>query len=212
MNKSLMRYLLFSASCVLYWSCASDYRYLEAVETNAACASKLAPDQFNTAWYHASVDVVGKHISGLLLIKNMPDSSYRVVFTNEAGVTFFDFGMTGEEGFRVYSVISQLDKKPVIQTLREDFALILGLPFRRPPFTTYAMNDEVFFGVKQKKEIAYFITSKDCASLRRLELGSARKRKVSVHLKGQQYPSPDKIELVHHTFKMQINLTRFEKE
>ena len=69
-----------------------------------------------------------------------------------------------------------------------------------------------FIGAKQKKEIAYFITSKDCASLRRLELGSSRKRKVTVHLKGQQYPTPDKIELVHNTFNMQINLTRFEKE
>ena len=69
-----------------------------------------------------------------------------------------------------------------------------------------------FFGAKQKKEIAYFITSKDCASLRRLELGSSRKRKVTVHLKGQQYPAPDKIELVHNTFNMQIYLTRFEKE
>src|SRR5688572_26009368 len=190
MNKSLMRYLLFSVSCFFCWSCASDYRYMEAVETNADCASRLAPKEFNTSWYHASVDVVGKHISGLLLIKNMPDSSYRVVFTNEAGVTFFDFGFTSIGKFKVYNVISQLDKKPVIQTLRKDFELILGLPFRAASFKTYTMNDEVFFGVKQKKEIAYFITSKDCASLRRLELGTARKRKVTVQLNGHQYPTP----------------------
>jgi hypothetical protein len=158
------------------------------------------------------VDVVGRHISGLLLIKNMPDSSYRVVFTNEAGVTFFDFGFAPEGSFKVFSVISQLNKKPVIQTLRKDFALILGLPFRHSSYESYTMNDEFFFGVKQKKETAYFITSKDCASLRRLELGSGRKRKVTVHLNGQQYPTPDKIELVHNTFDMQINLTRFEKD
>ncbi len=212
MNNSLIRYLLFSVSCFFCCSCASDYRYLKAVETNSDCISKLAPNQFNTAWYHASVDVVGKHISGLLLIKNMPDSSYRVVFTNEAGVTFFDFGFTQGGGFKVYNIIKQLDKKPVIQTLQKDFELILGMPFRDASYRTYTMNDEVFFGVTQKKEMAYFITSKDCASLRRLELGSARKRKVTVHLRGQQYPTPDKIELVHNTFSMQINLTRFEKE
>jgi hypothetical protein len=74
------------------------------------------------------------------------------------------------------------------------------------------MNDELFYGVRQKKETAYFITNKDCASLRRLELGAVRKRKVTVQLDGQQYPQPDKIELVHHTFAMQIKLTRFEKE
>jgi hypothetical protein len=212
MNNSLIRYLLFSVSCIFCCSCASDYRYMEAAETNKDCISKLAPIQFNTSWYHASVDVVGNHISGLLLIKNMPDSSYRVVFTNEAGVTFFDFGFTPTGSFKVYNIIKQLDKKPVIQTLRKDFELILGLPFRGASYQTYIMEEEVFFGVKQKKEMAYFITSKDCASLRRLELGSVRKRKVTVHLDGEQYPTPDKIELVHNTFSMQINLTRFEKE
>src|SRR5688572_18999893 len=123
MNKSLMRYLLFSISCIFFWNCASDYRYMEAIETNSDCSSKLVPNQFSTGWYHASVDVVGKHISGLLLIKNMPDSSYRIVFTNEAGVTFFDFGFTRERSFKVHNVISQLDKKPVIQTRSEEHTL-----------------------------------------------------------------------------------------
>jgi hypothetical protein len=207
-----MRYLLFSVTVAFCFSCASDYKYLKASESNADCIAKLAPKQFSTSWYHASVDVVGKHISGLLLIKNMPDSSYRVVFTNEAGVTFFDFGFSSQGDFKVHNVIKQLDKKPVIQTLRKDFELILGLPFRSQSYETWTMNDDVFYGVRQKKETAYFITSKDCASLRRLELGSARKRKVTVQLDGRQYPQPDKIELVHHTCAMKIKLTRFEKE
>lgn len=206
-----MRYLLFSALCFFCWSCSSDYRYMTSVGGNSTCAVKLAPAQFKDSWYHASVDVVGRHISGLLLIKNMPDSAYRVVFTNEAGVTFFDFGFANDKSFKVHSIISQLNKKPVIETLRKDFELILGLPFRSGPYETFAMNDEIFFGVRQKKEMAYFITSKDCASLRRLELGSTRKRKVTVKLIGKQYPAPEKIELVHNTFKMQITLTRFEK-
>ena len=207
-----MRCLLFSIAAAFCCSCASDYKSLKAAEGSFGCYEKLAPSQFATSWYHASVDVVGRHISGLLLIKNMPDSSYRIVFTNEAGVTFFDFGFSQQGTFKAYNVIKQLDKKPVIQTLRKDFELILGLPFRRKPHEVSVMNNEVFYGVRQKKETAYFITSKDCASLRRLELGSARKRKVTVQIEGQQYPRLDKIELVHHTFAMQIKLTRFEKE
>jgi len=207
-----MRYLLFSVAAAFCLSCASDYKYMKSATANADCFTRLAPTQFATSWYHASVDVVGKHISGLLLVKNMPDSSYRVVFTNEAGVTFFDFGFSRKGTFKVYNVIKQLDKKPVIQTLRKDFELILGLPFRGPSYESWTMNGELFYGVRQKKETAYFITNKDCASLRRLELGSARKRKVTVQLDGQQYPQPDKIELIHNTFDMQIKLTRFEKE
>jgi hypothetical protein len=184
---------------------------MHAMEANANCIAHLAPNKLNTSWYHTSVDVVGSHISGLLLIKNMPDSSIRVVFTSEAGVTFFDFGFA-DGNFKVHNILGQLNKKPVIEILRKDFELILGLPFQEASFQSWTMNDEVFYGVKQKKETAYFITTKDCASLRRLELGSSRKKKVTVLISGESYPSPDKIELTHHTFNMKINLSRFEKE
>lgn len=207
-----MRYLLFSITCIFCLSCASDYKHLKAVEARAGCVANLAPKGFATSWYHASVDVVGNHISGLLLIKNMPDSAYRVVFTNEAGVTFFDFGFSAQGDFKVHNVIKQLDKRPVIQTLRKDFALILGLPFHTSHYQTWKTGEEYFYGVTQKKETAYFITNKDCASLHRLELGSARKRKVIVQFSGEGYPSPEKIELIHKTFNMQITLTRFQKE
>jgi hypothetical protein len=185
---------------------------MHTVEGNPACISKLAPDQFQTSWYHASVDVVGNHISGLLLVKNMPDSSQRVVFTNEVGMTFFDFGFSRNGDFQVFNIINQLDRRPVINSLRKDFELLLGLYFRNASYEVKTRDDEVFYGVRQKNETAYFITTKDCASLRRLELGSARKRKVTVHVTGNGYPRPDKIELLHNTFNMQIKLTRFEKE
>jgi hypothetical protein len=156
--------------------------------------------------------VVGNHISGLLLIKNMADSSQRVVFTNEAGVTFFDFGFLKNGKFQVFNIMKQLNKGPVIHTLRKDFELILGLPFRNALYNVKTRDDEVFYGVDQKNETAYFITTKDCASLRRLELGSARKRKVMVTIVGNGYPQPDTIELSHNTFDMQIRLTRLHKE
>lgn len=207
-----MRCLLFSLVCVLLLSCAADYRHLQEARSDVSCAAKIAPLDIKTSWYSASVDVMGKHMSGLLLLKNMPDSSKRVVFTNEAGVTFFDFGFSKEGNFNVHTVISQFDKKAVIQTLRKDFELIMGLPFQKGAYERSIGGEEVYFGVKQKNETAYFITNKDCASLQRLEWGTARKRKVSVQIPGSSYPSPEKIELEHHTFDMQIKLTRIQKE
>ncbi len=211
MNRSPMRYLLFSGF-LTFTCCASDYKYMQTVGSDPACISKLAPDQFETSWYHASVDVVGRHISGLLFIKNMPDSAQRIVFTNEAGVTFFDFGFSEDGTFKVFSIIKQLDRAPIIRTLQKDFRLILGLPFREASYQVSSRGDEVFYGVRQKNETAYFITTKDCASLRRLELGSDRKRKVTVQVTGNGYPQPDNIELVHNTFDMQIKLTRLNKQ
>jgi hypothetical protein len=207
-----MRCLLYSVLSVLLLGCISEYKNMQSVQPDNICSDKIAPLQFNTSWYNASVDVMGKHLSGLLLIKNMPDSSQRVVFTNEAGITFFDFGFSKLGDFKIYNVIEQLEKKAVIEILRKDFELVLGLPFRSGVYSRFIQGDEIYFGVPQKNETAYFITNKDCASLHRLEWGSARKRKVSVILPGSNYPSPEKIELSHLTFNMRIKLSRIQKE
>src|SRR5688572_30773844 len=111
--------LLFSI-CLINFGCASDYKGLQAVTVDQTCLDRIRQPALATSWYTASVDVVGKHISGLLLVKEMPNQSKRIVFTNEAGVTFFDFGFESDNTFKVYSIIKQLDKKPVVRLLRND--------------------------------------------------------------------------------------------
>ena len=208
-----MRCLLFeSVIAVLLIGCASDYAHLQKIPDARDCPGKILPLVIETSWYDASVDVVGKHISGLLLIKNMPDNSKRVVFTSEAGLTFFDFSFSKEGNFHIVSVIKQFDRKAVIKTLQKDFALILGLPFLNKTIERYTAGDDVYFGFKEKNGTAYFITNKDCASLQRLEWGDKGKRLVTAHTPGSGYPTPSVIEIDHHTFSMKIKLTRIEKE
>lgn len=206
-----MRFLLYSLVCLSLCQCASDYRHLTRSLPDDTCANQIKPVH-KTALYSAGIDIVGNHISALLFIKVMPDSSYRVVFTNEAGVTFLDMGFLRDGTVKVYTVVKQLDRRAVINTLRKDFELILGLPFKSRQFARYTNGDEVYYAVGQKKERAYFITNKDCAYLQRLERGSKRKRVVSVAVSRHGYPEPEKIEVTHHTFNMQIKLTRIQRE
>lgn len=201
-----MRYFLFSVMVLA--GCASDYKALRSSVPDQHCIQKLKPSGIVTSWYKTSIDVVGKHISGLLLIKNMPDSSSRIVFTNEAGVKFLDFGFSGKDEFKVHHVISQLDKKPVIRLLRKDFALLLGLPFKTDNWQAWQNDRQVLYGVTQKNENHYFITDKDCASLHRVESGSNRKRMVSLLFFGDDRQQPDSVHLQHHTFAMQIKLRK----
>jgi hypothetical protein len=207
MRLSRMRCLVFS---ILLFSvgCASDYKGLKAITVNQECLSKIKPVALGTAWYDAGIDVVGKHISGLLLIKEMPDHSKRIVFTNEAGITFFDFGFDVSGNFKVYQVIQQLDKKAVVRLLRDDFALLLGIPFDNPVWHSWEMGPEKYFGVSEKNENHYFITDKDCGSLHRLESASKRKKKLTIEMVGDDVQKPDSITLQHHTFAMKINLKK----
>lgn len=167
--------------------------------------------EFQTAWYAATVDVYGKHMSGLLLIKNMADGRFRTVLTNEAGVTFFDFEFSRDGAFEVKKVIKQLDRKPVLNTLRDDFSLILLIPFKAGSLERFEKDDEIFVASRRKNGIAYFITGPDCASLRRLEWASKRKPKVTISLSGE-YSQPVTAAITHHNFDMVINLKKIEKE
>jgi hypothetical protein len=205
-----MRLLLCSLFLTLA-GCASDYKLLKATEPDKACIEKILPRGLETSWFTASIDVVGKHMSGLLFVKKMDDQSFRVVFTNEIGVSFFDFEFTRSGTFKVHDIIPQLKRKAVITTLRKDFELLLGIPFKAP-FQGWKLGDEIYYGVAQKKETAYFITDGDCASLQRMELGSTRKRKVTVKLLGSQSTSPDSVSIHHHTFAMDIVLKKLVKE
>jgi len=211
MHKWQMKYLHYSLALLLLVGCASEYKSRKPVAPDQACIEKIRPTGVNTSWYTTYIDVIGRHISGLLLIKQMPDSSRRVVFTNEAGVTFLDFQFNTDGSFQVKQVIKQLNKKAVIQTLRKDFELMLGIPFRQSITEAWLQDGEVYYGVPQKKETAYFITTPDCASLRRMELGSSRKKKVTVALWGNDLSAPDSIQVKHYTFNMVIGLKKIER-
>src|SRR5688572_179865 len=99
------------------------YSYLESGKSLPSCLPALQP-QFSTMLYNAQVNVAGRHLSGLLLFKTMADSSKRVIFTNEMGVTFFDFEFS-RKGFRVVSCVRQMNKNVVINRLKSDLGLLL---------------------------------------------------------------------------------------
>lgn len=210
MKQFRMRYLLPSV-CAFLLGCASAYRSLSPVTIDRSCIAKYVPLKIATSWYHASIEAGGKHFSGLVLIKSMPDSSHRIVFTSEAGLTFFDFGFGEPNEFKVYSIFKKLNRKPIVRTLRKDFELMLGIPFASGGILSWETPEETFFGVQQKKETVYFITDKDCSSLRRLERGTKRKRKISVLIAGKGYPLPDTLDIVHYAFPLEIRLTSFQK-
>ena len=207
MLHSLIRLLLFS---LLLASCASDYHAL-APASNPACLDSLKPKGMQTSWYRASIDVVGKHLSGLFLVKAMPDSSRRIVFTNESGVKFFDLEFSNDQSFRVAYIMPQLDRKSIIGLFQNDFELMLGVPFRSDNWQTLVGKQEYYFGIPKGEKIFYFVTDKACTAVQHLEYGSTRKRLVKIEFRGADQTNPDEVTITHHNFNMQVNLKRIAK-
>lgn len=190
--------------------CRSAYDDLQPTGEQTTCIVKFKP-AFHADWYTTSVDVYGHHISGLLLFKVMPDSSVRVVFTNEVGVTFFDFEFSKDGGFNVHQINAQLDKKIVINLLRKDFEMLMMRRVGNKPLHVFRRQNELFEALPGKKETDYFITDKDCASLLRIEKASKRKKMVEVKLIETPGNAPDSVSLQHFTFNMQIALKKLQR-
>jgi hypothetical protein len=141
----------------------------------------------------------------------MSDSSRRVVFTNEVGVTFFDFGFGKDGSFKVHQIIDQMDKKAVINLLRKDFELIMMQHAKGDKLHAYIRDGEIFYALPGKKETDYFITDKECSSLLRIEKASKRKKKTEVKIWNGNQQAPDSVHLKHFTFDMQIGLKKIQR-
>ena len=204
----MIRYLLASIS-LLVISCGPVLYQGELIQAEDKCIEKFKP-VFNSDLYEAKVDVIGKHISGLLLFKTMPDSSTRIVFTNEAGVKFFDFEFR-QNRFRVYQIIRQLNKKPVVKTLQKDFEMILMPWIGSEKPMVYKNANELRYVFNHEKEKDCLVTNADCSTLQRLEKTSAKKKKVLVNIIARNNQAPDLITIEHLTFNMKIALKRLQR-
>jgi hypothetical protein len=204
-----MRFLRLSSLSIILAisSCSSAYKNLSVASGNAACIQQFRP-AFNSALYNTQVNVVGKHLSGLLLFKSMPDSSMRVVFSSEMGVKFFDFEFGADGSFSVHQVMNQLNKKAVINTLRSDFELLLmrDLQPEKAIVKTDSIDGYTWYGFRHQHDTHYYITTASCDSLVRIEHAMKRKPKVQIVMRNYTHGVPDTIGITHKNFNLEIGL------
>lgn len=177
---------------------------------DADCVRSFQP-VFTTALYNAQVNVTGKHLSGILIIKTMPDSSTRMVFSNEAGFKFFDFGFD-KKGFKVYYIVSQMNKKPVIKTLRKDFELVLMKHIHAASYYAMKEESEYYYVFPDGKDHYYYVTDSACSRLIRMERGSKKKKVVEAVMETGKDGMPDTIGIRHNNFSFDIGLKRLEHD
>lgn len=162
--------------------------------------------------YNASVDVVGNHLSGILLMKKMPDNSLRVVFTNEMGVSFFDFEYPEAGGFIVHSIMKKMNKKAVKKTLRHDFELVLMNRLDESNTELRKSGDQLYHIYPQEKGFHYYITDTANNNLVRMERASAKKIVVNAIMQNYQNGIPDSIGISHTGFEFNIGLKRINDD
>lgn len=203
-------YLILSSCLLFIISCSPSYRQMQTATADVNVLQKFKP-AFTVALYNTTVDVVGNHLSGLLLIKKMPDSTTRMVFSNEMGLGFFDFEFKPGGDFKVYSIMKKLDKRSVIKTLQHDFELILMNDLDNSKAVVKANEGLTYFIFPQAGGFNYYITNQNGSELVRMERSSGKKTIVEAVMKHYINGIPDTIGISHKTFEFNIGLKRIER-
>lgn len=216
MLPSRIIYLILSSALFLLLSCWPVHKQMQSAAADVNLLQKFRPE-FNVALYNTTVDVAGNHLSGLLLIKKMPDSSTRMVFSNEMGFSFFDFEFTADGGFKVYSIIKKMNRKSVIKTLRHDFELVLMTTLDESKAIVKTQEGQLYFIFPKNKGYNYYVTNADGTELLRMERASRKKVIVEAVMRNFAKVSnfgkvaPDSIGISHKTFEFNIGLKKIEQ-
>lgn len=205
-----MRYLALSSLLFLLVGCAPLHRDLQPLQADPSCLQGYVPN-FSSALYKAQVEVIGKHLSGLLLVKKMPDSSTRVLFTSEFGVTFFDMGLAKDGSFKIYHVLKQMNRKAVIKTLKKDFEMILMNSLTTEPLKALSDKKSLFFTYSKGKDNYYYVSDLDCKQLLYIERSTKTEQLVVATMLHYEDGIPDSIEISHKNFNFNICLKHLAK-
>jgi len=201
-----MRCLLLISASIGMLACSGPYRSMQKINADLDCVKAFRPS-FTTALYNTSVNVTGRHLSGLLIIKTMPDSSIRLVFSNEAGFKFFDFGFSGTD-FKVYYIYKQLNRTAIIKTLRKDFQLVLMNNLNTGVGYVLTGDHDNFYCFPQGRDHYYYVTDSLCRKLIRMERGNSSKRVMTAIAQNFRDGIPDSIGITHDNFNFDIGLKR----
>ena len=134
-----------------------------------------------------------------------------MVFSSETGFTFFDFEFSKEGNFKVYSIIKQMNKKPVIKTLRKDFELVLMQHLQNKTIYTLTDKTVLYVAFPQIKGFYYYITDSLCKQLIKMERASKSKVVVEAIMQNYINGMPDTIGISHKNFNFDIGLKRIER-
>jgi len=184
-------------------------------QSTADCLQQLKP-QFETVRYRATIDVLDKHLSGLLIFKTQDDQSIRAVFVNEMGVTFFDVSFW-DDHYRFHSMLPGIDKSAVKISLAKDLGMVLmrgifkkivnGVPIvQSKPSASQSANKGIILPLKRRGVVTY-VPEPGCRQSLQISNRGRQTPVVSITQKYlPEHSMPDSIFVEHHRFHFTICL------
>ena len=155
--------------------------------------------------YKCQIDIYKNHVSGILIIKKLNETTHRVALTSDFGNKLIDFEISDVD-FKVNYVIPDLDKKIIINFLRNDFQQLLKRQY--PVNETFENAQSNIYLSKEDKKTYYLFFNKENGLLNTIIYTKNNKEKIDFTFEAKKHIFADSIHLQHKDFKINIKLVQ----
>lgn len=209
MQKSTIQFLIINCFLALVFvSCGSITKnYTPKKLDKTSYEVPYFSDSKTDYVYKTNITVYGNEISGIFIAKKINDTTHRIVFTTEFGNKLMDFEISDTD-FKVNSIVSELDRKILINTLKEDFRLLLKKDYQ---IQEQFENDSAdIYKSKDGKRDNYLFISKKDHRLEKIVHSSQTKEKFTLTFSSENNIFAEKIQIIHQNIKLKIELNYFK--
>lgn len=149
------------------------------------------------------MDIYKNHVSGILILKKINKTAHRVVLTSDFGNKLIDFEIS-ENDFKLNYVLPDLDKKIVINFLKNDFQQLLKRQY--PVSESFENDNSKIYLSKVDKKIYYLFFNKENGLLKQIIYTKNNKEKIDFTFDAKKHIFADSLNLQHKDFKINIKL------
>ncbi len=191
--------LIGLSSCTL----STTKNLVETKVTSTTFTNPYFSDTTKDYVYKANIEVYGKHLGGLMIIKKIANEHHRVVFATEFGSRILDLEFIKND-FKLNFVLDELNKKIVLNTLKKDFKLLLKEQHHIEK--KYSNSEFIVYKSKAEKRNNFFFISDCSRDLNKIVNTSKTKEKVIITFDKVVKALAKEISIVHKNIKLRIEL------
>lgn len=204
MRRFLLQSFLYSLCVLLFVSCKT-YKLTDVkpVSNSEKTVENLYFSSNEDYVYKCQMDIYKNHVSGILIIKKIKETTHRVVLTSDFGNKLIDFEVS-ENDFKLNYVLPDLDKKIVINFLKNDFQKLLRQKY--PVNESFENENSKIYLSKIEKKNYYLFFNKENNLLKQIIYTKNNKEKIDFSFDAKKHIFADSLNLQHKDFKINIKL------
>ena len=204
MRRFLLQSFLYSLFFLLLISCKSyQLKDVKPISSNEKTVENLYFSSKEDYVYKCQMEVYGNDISGILIVKKISETSHRVVMTSDFGNKMIDFEIS-ENDFKLNYVLADLDKKMVINFLKNDFQELLRQKYA--VVESFENSDSKIYLSKIDKKQYYLFFDKNSGLLNQIVYTKNKREKIDFTFEAKKHTFAETINLQHKDFKINIKL------